>query len=65
MNAAFILHLDVGSDTDFLSIAEDIMDAAEAAGLAPIECKPWAREATQTLPSTMSLGTPPPISPAG
>lgn len=64
MTATFLLTLDVGSDTDLLSIAEDISHVAEQSGMIVQECKPWARQTFSSGAQTIApptQQTPPPI----
>lgn len=64
MTSAFILNIDVGSDTDLLSIAAEITDACEHEGMSVVSCKPWAHPSLSTTsilpPTTLSAPAPTP-----
>jgi hypothetical protein len=67
MTRAFIVNLDVGSDTDFNSIAEEINDELSNAGFIVTSVAPWQSPTTSpTLGSTSLAPTSPtPPNPAG
>lgn len=44
MNATFLVDLDVGDDTDLLSIAEELADALESQGFIVNTSRPWSRK---------------------
>ena len=56
MQAAFILTLDTGEDTDLVSIAEDVAEIVDGQqGLIVVSCKPWPHP---VLLPQQALGTP-------
>jgi hypothetical protein len=59
MTSTFLLSIDHGSDTDLLSIAAELSDAAEHAGFDVLSCKPWF------APSTLEATPPTPPDESG
>lgn len=55
MTVTFLVEVDVGSDTDLISMAEDIHEAVNPV-VPVLSVKHWARPSTDLLPT---LGTPP------
>lgn len=63
MQAAFILTLDTGSDTDLIGIAQDVKQMVDGnEGLTVIDCKPYIHP---TLNLQTPLGAPAGPNPAG
>ena len=61
MNATFLLTLDVSSDTDLLSIAEDLKDIIETHSDHLVsESKPWHRETFSLDSQSPGIQLPPP-----
>lgn len=61
MQAAFILTLDTGDDTDLIGIAADVSDIVDGQqGLIVVSCKPWPHPVLMPEPA---LGAPTPPSP--
>jgi len=54
MTKAFIINLNTGSDTDFITLASEIQDALEKDGMLVISVQPWAS------PTQQPTITPPP-----
>lgn len=48
MTKAFILTLDTGSDTDFITLSSEISDALVKEGMHVIEVKPWSSPVAKT-----------------
>ena len=61
MNATFLIDLDVGDDTDLISIAEELADALESRGFIVVSSRPWSRKTLADDLATRSggLGTTP------
>lgn len=49
MQSTFLVQVDVGDDTDLASVALDVQDAVESAGIPVLSVHPWARPTDPTL----------------
>ena len=59
MTAAFIVNLDVGSDTDFITLSQEMHDALEKEGMTVVNVQPWALKQLEVTPPDL------PASPTG
>lgn len=62
MRHAFVVHLDIGSDTDLLSISTEISEELFASGFTVIEVRPWSPHESSSNPL---MGIPPVQPPQG
>ena len=60
MKATFLCELEVGSDTDLLSIAEDLSSFINSGfDYEALSCKPWSRPTLGTTAPTLGGAQPP------
>lgn len=66
MTKAFIVNLDTGSDTDFITLATEIQDALEKEGMHVLTVNPWSSPESKTVvqpdPAQQQIQPPPPPS---
>jgi len=61
MKATFLVEIETGSDTDFLTIAADMKEDLLLSGFDVTSCKPWQRDALQNaLPTQLPPEVQPP-----
>ena len=61
MTKAFIVNLNTGSDTDYVTMSEEIQDELTKSGFAVISVKPWSSPTPTVLgaPPQQTIQTPP------
>jgi hypothetical protein len=57
MTSAFIVNLDVGSDTDFITLSQEIHEALDKTGMEVVSVQPWKRNLEVTPPDLPASST--------